>query len=336
MKWQVGLICSWFVVAGTAQAQGVVNIYNSRHYGSDEILYAGFTQATGIQVNVVEGSHDALIQRLASEGENTQADILITVDAARLALAASQDLLRPVTSQVLRESVPEHLRDPGGLWYGISMRARVLIYAKDRVDPSELSTYEALAEPQFRGRILTRSSSNVYSQSLLGSLLNVHGAEGVEAWTRNFVANFARPPEGGDTDQIRAVAAGVGDIAISNTYYLGRLVGSDKPEDQEVAAKVAVFFPNQGDRGTHVNISGVGMTRHARNPENALKLMEYLVTEGQRYLADVNFEYPVNPTVAPHPVLQAFGEFAQDRLNAATYAANAVEAMKIADRAGWK
>ncbi len=333
---QLGLLCGWLAVMATAHAEGVVNVYNARHYGTDVQLYEDFTKTTEIRVNVVEGSHDALIQRLAAEGENTQADMLITVDAARLALAASQGLFQPVTTPILRASVPEHLRDPDHLWHGLSMRARVLVYAKDRVNPDELSTYEALAEPQFKGRVLTRSSNNVYSQSLLGSLLNAHGPAVVEQWSVGLVANLARPPEGGDTDQIKAVAAGVGDIAISNTYYVGRLIGSKKPEDQAVAAKVGVFFPNQADRGTHVNVSGAGITAQAPNKDNAIKLLEYLVSTGQRYFADVNFEYPVNPKIPPHPVLTAFGGFKQDRLNAATYAKNAVEATKIADRAGWK
>lgn len=320
----------------TAQAQEVVNVYNARHYGTDQQLYEGFTEATGIEVNVVEGNHDELIQRLLTEGANTPADLFITVDAGRLALAAQQDLLQGVDSPILLEAVPEHLHHPDGLWYGISARARVIVYAKDRVDPTALSTYEGLADPQWEGRVLVRSSNNIYNLSLVGSIIEAVGPEATEAWANGMVNNFARPPEGGDTDQIRAVAAGQGDVAIVNTYYVGRLLSSDDPDDVAVGEAVGVFFPNQDDRGTHVNISGAGVTKFAPHRENAIKLLEYLVTDGQRYFADVNHEYPVNADLEPHPVLKGFGEFKQDPLNAATYAGNSIEAAKIMDRAGWK
>ena len=320
----------------TVHAQEVVNVYNSRHYGTDQQLYDAFTEATGIEVNVVEGNHDELIQRLAQEGENTPADLLITVDAGRLAFAAEQDLLQAVETETLLEAVPENLRHPDGLWYGISARARVIVYAKDRVDPANLSTYEALADPEWEGRVLVRSSNNIYNLSLVGSIIEAVGPETTEEWAEGMVNNFSRPPEGGDTDQIRAVAAGQGDVAIVNTYYVGRLLSSDDPEDVAVGEAVGVFFPNQDGRGTHVNISGAGVTKHAPNRDNAVALLEYLVTDGQRYFADVNHEYPVNAEVEPHPVLQAFGEFEQDPLNAATYADNSIEAAKIMDRAGWK
>ncbi|MGF1526692.1 MAG: Fe(3+) ABC transporter substrate-binding protein [Candidatus Competibacterales bacterium] len=324
-------------VAPTVWAQGeMVNVYNSRHYGTDKELYAAFTEATGIEVNVVEGKHDELIQRLANEGENTQADLLITVDAGRLSLAATKDLLQGVETETLQGAVPEHLRHPEGLWYGISMRARVLVYDKEDIDPSDLSTYEALADDQYEGQVLSRSSNNVYTQSLVASILAANGPEQTEAWAVGVVENFARPPQGGDTDQIRAVAAGQGDVAISNTYYVARLLNSDQAEDRQVGEQVGVFFPNQDDRGTHVNISGAGVTRYAPNRDNAVELLEYLVTEGQRYFADVNFEYPVNPEFEPHPTLQTFGDFKQDTLNASVYGENSAEAVMIMDRAGWK
>ena len=322
--------------ATSASAEEVVNIYNSRHYASDKQLYEAFTKATGIQVNVVEGKHEELMQRLTSEGAKSPADVLITVDAGRLAQVATENLLQPVSTPVLEKAIPAHLRHPDGLWYGLAVRARVLVYAKGRINPAQLSTYEALAEPQFKGQILTRSSNNSYTLSLVGSILAANGPEKTEAWAKGLVANFARPPEGGDTDQIKAVAAGQGGIALANTYYLGKLIASSKPEDRAVAEKVAAFFPNQQDRGTHVNISGAGVAKHAPHRDNAIKLIEYLATDGQRYCADVNFEYPVNPAMKPHPILAAFGEFKQDTLNAATYAANSIEAAKIMDRAGWK
>lgn len=318
-------------------AQEVVNVYNSRHYGTDQQLWDGFKAQTGIQVNAVQGTHEQLIQRMQSEGANSPADVFITVDAGRLAQASNLGLLQPVTSPVLEAAIPAHLRDPEGLWYGMAMRARILAYAKDRVDPSTLSTYEALAEPRFKGKILVRSSTNVYNLSLVGSILEANGPEATEAWCRGLVENMARPPEGGDTDQLRAVAAGVGDIAISNTYYLARLAASDKPEDQEVAEKVAPFFPNQDGRGTHVNVSGAAVVKTAPNKENAIKLLEYLASpEAQRYFADVSLEYPANPEVKPHPVLASWGEFKQDTLNPSVYAKNASEAARIMDRCGWK
>jgi iron(III) transport system substrate-binding protein len=324
------------VAAGGAQAQEV-NIYNARHYGTDQQLWDAFTKETGIAVNVVEANHDELIQRLEAEGANSPADIFITVDAGRLALAAEKNLFESVKSPVLEADVPAHLRHPDGLWYGLAMRARVLVYDKERVNPTDLSTYEDLADPKYAGKIVVRSSTNVYNLSLMGSIIAADGAEKAEAWAKGLVANMARPPEGGDTDQLKAVAAGIGDIAISNTYYLARLLASDKAEDRAIGEKLAVFFPNQGDRGTHVNISGAGVLKSAPNKDNAVKLLEFLVSpEAQRYFADISFEYPVNPAVKPHPVLAGFGEFKQDTLNAATFAANSLEASKIMDRAGWK
>jgi iron(III) transport system substrate-binding protein len=320
-----------------AGAAEVVNLYNSRHYGTDQALWEGFTKQTGIQVNVVDGTHEQLIQRMQSEGANSPADVFITVDAGRLAQASGLGLLQPIESKTLDALIPENLRDPDGLWYGLAKRARVLVYAKDRLDPAQLSTYEALAGPEFKGKVLVRSSTNVYNLSLVGSILAANGPEATETWCEGLVANMARPPEGGDTDQLKAVAAGVGDVAISNTYYFARLLASAKPEDQAVGEQLAVFFPNQEDRGTHVNVSGAGVLKTAPNQDNAVKLIEYLASpEAQRYFADVSFEYPANPEVAPHPVLAEWGEFKQDPLNPTLYAKNSAEAAMITDRCGWK
>jgi iron(III) transport system substrate-binding protein len=331
------LAAALLALAGPAQAQEVVNVYNSRHYGTDQQLWDGFKAQTGVQVNVVQGTHEQLIQRMQSEGANSPADVFITVDAGRLAQASGLGLLQPVTSPDLEAAIPAHLRDADGLWYGMAMRARIIAYAKDRVDPSTLSTYEALAEPQFKGKVLVRSSTNVYNLSLVGSILEANGLEATEAWCEGLVENMARPPEGGDTDQLKAVAAGVGDVAISNTYYLARLAVSDKPEDKEVAEKVAVFFPNQDGRGTHVNVSGAAVIKTAPNKDNAVKLLEYLAApEAQRYFADISLEYPANPEVKAHPVLASWGEFKQDTLNPSVYAKNAPEAAMLMDRCGWK
>jgi iron(III) transport system substrate-binding protein len=324
-------------LATTARAQGEVNVYNSRHYTTDTQLWDAFTQATGVKVNVISADHDQLIQRLIQEGDNTPADVLITVDAGRLVFAADNNLFASVRSAAIEQAVPAHLRDPDGKWFGLAYRARVLVYHKDRVKPAELSTYEALAEPVWRNRLLVRSGTNIYNLSLMGAVIAVHGVEKAEAWGRGIVANLARPPQGGDTDQIKALAAGQGDVALSNHYYFARLAASQKAEDQAVVADLNVFFPSLADRGTHVNISGAGVVRAGKNQANAIRLIEFLVTpQAQTYFANVNFEYPVNPSVPPHPVLAAWGSFKQDQLNPAVYAANSAEAAKIMDRVGWK
>jgi iron(III) transport system substrate-binding protein len=324
-------------IGSAAGAAEIVNIYNSRHYGTDQQLWDDFTKATGIQVNVVDGTHEQLIQRMQAEGANSPADVFVTVDAGRLAQASGLGLLQSIESELLDSRIPENLRDPDGLWYGLAMRARVLVYAKDRLNPSQLSTYEALAEPAMKGKVLVRSSTNVYNLSLVGSILAADGPEATERWCEGLVANMARPPEGGDTDQIKAVAAGVGDVAISNTYYLARLLASTKPEDKAIGEQLAVFFPNQGDRGTHVNVSGAGVLKTAPNRENAIKLIEFMTSpRAQRYFADVSLEYPANPEVPPHPVLAAWGTFKQDPLNPTLYAKNSAEAAMITDRCGWR
>lgn len=333
------LVMGALTLAGIApaHAEGQLNIYNARHYGTDDQLWEGLGKALSVEVNVVSGAHDELIQRMIAEGENSPADLFITVDAGRLAFATDRGIFQPVTSPVLEADVPAHLREPSGLWYGLAMRARVILYAKDRVPPGAIQTYEELADPAWKGKVVIRSSSSVYNLSLLGSIIAADGAEKAEAWCRGLVDNMARPPEGGDTDQIEALAAGVGDLAVSNTYYLARLGAAGKADDKATFDKVGVVFPNQDGRGTHVNVSGAGVLRYAPNKDNAVRALEYLVSpEAQRYFADVSLEYPANPAVAPHPVLASFGTFKQDRLNAATYAANSAEAAQIADRCGWK
>ncbi|MBD0362747.1 MAG: Fe(3+) ABC transporter substrate-binding protein, partial [Coleofasciculus sp. C3-bin4] len=251
-----------------------LNLYSARHYDTDNALYESFTKKTGIKVNLVEAEADQLIERIKSEGTNSPADVLITVDAGRLARAKEAGVLQPVSSKVLESAVPASLRDPDGHWFGLSKRARVIVYNKDKVKPSDLSTYEALTDPKWKGRILVRSSNNVYNQSLVGSMLEVNGPQKTEEWARGVVANFARPPEGNDTAQIKAVAAGQGDIAIANSYYVARLLKSDKPEDKAIAQKIGVFFPNQNERGAHVNISGGGVVKTAPNKEGAIKFLE--------------------------------------------------------------
>jgi iron(III) transport system substrate-binding protein len=324
-------------LSGAARAQGEVNLYSSRHYNTDEKLYSEFTAKTGIKINRIEDDADKLIQRMKAEGPNSPADVFISVDAGRIQRAAEDGLLQPVKSPALEMAIPAHLRDPEGLWFGFSKRARVIVYARDRVKPAELSTYEALADAKWKGRIAVRSSTYIYNQSLVGSMLAALGPEKTEAWAKGFAANFARPPKGGDRDQISAVAAGEADVAISNTYYLAHMLNSKKPEEKAAAEKAAVFFPNQDGRGTHVNISGGGVARHAKNKDNAVRFLEYLVSpQAQAYFAEGNYEYPVVADVKASPVIAAWGAFKEDQLNARIYAKNNAEALKIMDRAGWK
>ncbi|GAB4381342.1 MAG: Fe(3+) ABC transporter substrate-binding protein [Elainellaceae cyanobacterium] len=319
-----------------AQGGGEVNLYSARHYDTDNSLYQSFTEATGFRVNLIEAEADPLIERIKSEGSNSPADVLITVDAGRLWRAEQEGLFEPVQSTLLQEAVPSNVRHPQGLWYGLSKRARVIMYNKDQVNPAELSTYEDLADPKWRGQILVRSSTNIYNQSLVGSIMEANGAQATEEWARGMVANFARPPEGNDTAQIQACAAGVGNLAIANTYYLMRLAKSDNPEDQAVAEKIGVFFPNQRDRGTHVNISGAGVLKTAPNKQAAVRFLEHLVSpEAQAIFAQGNNEYPVVEGVELDPVVASYGSFKEDQLNASVFGQNNDEALRLMDRAGW-
>lgn len=323
---------------GIAAAQDkVLNLYSSRHYDTDEALYAEFTKQTGIKINRLEAKEDELLQRMKAEGDKSPADVMITVDAGRLWRAQEMGLLQPIRSAALEKQIPAHLREPDGHWFGFSKRARVLVVNKDKVKAGEITRYEDLADAKWKGRVLIRSSTNVYNQSLVGSMIATLGEPATEAWAKAVVANMARPPKGGDTDQIKAVAAGEGDVAVSNTYYLARLIGSKKPEDQAVAAKVAVIFPNQNDRGTHVNVSGAGVAKYAPNKANAVKFLEYLASkQAQEYFAKGNYEFPVVGGVALHPVIAAWAEFKEDQLNAAVFGKNNEAALKLMDRAGWK
>jgi iron(III) transport system substrate-binding protein len=323
--------------AGAEESAGVVNVYSHRHYEADRELFRRFTEQTGIRVNVVTASADELITRLENEGAASPADVLITVDAGRLHRAKARGLLQPVRSATLEENVPDHLRDPAGEWYGLTQRARVLVYHKGRVRPETLSSYEALAGPEWRGRVLIRSSSNVYNQSLLASLLAHDGAEASARWAEGIVTNMARSPSGGDTDQIKAVAAGAGDVAVVNTYYLANLVASENAEERRVAEQLGVFFPNQDGRGTHVNVSGAGVTRSSKNVQNAVRLLEYLSgDEAQRVFTETIHEYPVKRGVEWPAILREWGEFRADTLELSVLGERNDEAVRIFDRSGWR
>ena len=322
---------------GEAEDAEVVNLYSARHYDVDEQLYETFEAETGIQVNVLEGQPDELIERIKNEGERSQADVFVAVDAGRLWRAQEAEIFQPVDSEVLRSAVPESLREPSGLWFGLTTRSRLLVYNKSAVQPDELSTYEDLADPKWKGRVCVRSSQNVYNQSLVGSMIETMGAEATEKWAKGLVANFARQPEGGDVDQIKAVAAGQCDVAIVNHYYWARLAKSDDAGDRDVVEKTALFFPNQGDRGMHVNISGMGLVAGAPHPENGVAFMEFLVSpEAQRVFAQSNNEYPVVEGVELEPIVAELGEFKVDTVNVTSYGRNSPQVNEIVDRAGWE
>ncbi len=292
-----------FVLTGlsSAFADEVVNVYSARHYDTDMAMYERFTEETGIKVNLIEGSSDALIERIKSEGQFSPADMLITVDAGRLWRAEKEGIFQPVDSAVLSERIPAHLRHPEGEWFGLSKRARVIAHKKDMALPAGFGTYEALADEAFRGQVCMRSSGNIYNLSLMASLIDAHGAPAAEAWAKGVVANFARTPQSNDTGQLKAVASGECTITIANTYYLGRLMASTKPEDKALMANLEIVFPNQDGRGTHVNISGAGVTKYAPNRENAIRFLEYLTSDfAQRLFAEGNNEYPISgPTTGP-------------------------------------
>ena len=323
------------LLAGAAQA-AEINIYSGRHYQTDEQLYSGFTKQTGIRINRIEDDAEKLATRIENEGANSPADVLITVDAGRLWRADTKGLFQPVKSAVLESRIPASLRSPDGDWFGFSTRARVIFYNKEMVKQPP-RTYEALADPAYKNMICIRSGSNMYNLSLLGSLIEHNGAAKAEEWAKGVVANFARAPKGGDSDQIRAAAVGECGIAVANTYYFVRFMKSDKADDRKVAETLGVVFPNQDGRGTHVNISGAGVLKHAPNKDAAVKFLEYLASdEAQHYFASGNNEYPAVPGVAIDSAVASLGTFKQDELNVAALGNNQEEAQKIYDRVGWK
>ncbi|HRP96309.1 MAG TPA: Fe(3+) ABC transporter substrate-binding protein [Rhodocyclaceae bacterium] len=321
--------------AGYAGADEI-NIYSARHYQTDEALYGEFTRLTGIKVNRIEAKDDELVERLRNEGANSPADVLITVDASRLAMADDLGLFAPVESAVLEERVPDHLRTD--TWIAFSTRARVIVYNPDLVEAKQVQSYEGLADPALKGKVCTRSGSHPYNLSLGAALINHIGADKTEEWAKGVVANFARSPRGGDTDQIRAVAAGECGVAIANSYYFARLMNSEKPEDQKVVESVRFVWPNQDSWGTHINVSGAGMLKHAPNKEAAVKFLEYLTSDqAQIYFADGNNEWPVVASVkTANKALEKLGEFKADTLPISALAAEIANAQRIYDRAGYR
>lgn len=321
-------------LAGPAEE---VNVYSGRKEALIKPLFDEFTKDTGIRVNLVTGKADALIKRLELEGENSPADLLLTVDAGRLYRAKELGLLQAITSVKLDETVPENYRDPQGYWYGLSVRARVIVHSRTEIKPAQLSTYEALAGPAWHNQLCVRSSSNIYNQSLVASMLAHHGLEETESWIRGLVGNFARDPKGGDRDQIKAVAAGQCNLALVNTYYLAGMLSSGIDAEVDAANQVALFWPNQDGRGAHVNVSGAGVTRSARHGEAAVRLLEFLVSvPAQEWYGKTNSEFPVREGLSGDSTLQSWGAFKADDLNLAILGEKNQDAVRAMDRAGWK
>jgi iron(III) transport system substrate-binding protein len=314
-----------------------VNVYSARKEALILPLLEKFKAETGIGFNLITAKADALLKRLESEGHSTPADLFITTDAGRLQRARQAGVLQPIQNEILNQRIPQNLRDPENYWFGLSQRARVIFYAAAKVSPDELSTYEALADDKWKKRICIRSSGNIYNQSLVASMIEARGVEKTETWAKGLVGNFARNPAGGDTDQLRAASAGLCDIAIANTYYFGRLVKSQKEKDQQVVKNLKVFWPNQNDRGAHVNVSGAGITKYAKHREAAERLLEFLVNpESQTWYGEVNNEYPVVSDAKISPLLNSFGNFKADTLNLSRLGENNRAAVELMDRAGWR
>jgi iron(III) transport system substrate-binding protein len=332
------LVVAALVLTSVSAMAAEVNVYSARKEKLIKPLLDRFTAQTGIETNLVTAKADKLLTRLKNEGRNTPADLFITVDAGRLYRAKQAGVLASINNQVLNAAVPAHLRDPQGQWVGLSQRARVIFYAKGRVKASELSTYEDLASDKWRKRICIRGSSNIYNQSLVASIIAADGKDAAQLWANAMVKNMARPPQGGDRDQIKAAAAGQCDLAIANTYYYGKMLTSKKDKVQLKAAQaMGLFWPNQQGRGAHVNISGAGVTKYAKNRDNAIKLLEFLVSpQAQKWYAEVNFEYPVRAGVEVSDLVKSWGEFKSDKLNLDLLGQHNAEAVRIMDRAGWK
>jgi len=320
-----------------AQADaGEVNVYSARHYPSDQTLFDMFTKETGITVNAIQGVAEELMQRQQMEGDSSPADVLITVDAGNLWRATEANLLQPVRSEILEKEIPHNLRDPGNLWFSFSTRARVILRDKNKVQDGDIATYEGLADPKWQGKVLITTSNSIYNQSLLASIIEADGSEKAEAWAKGLVGNLARKPEGADTEQVLALAAGVGEIAVSNSYYYGRLLGRDE-ETRKKLDHIGIVFSNQSDRGTHINVSGGGVAAYAPNKANAIKFLEFLVSpEAQKVFADANYEFPIRAGVAPIDIVQAWGTFKTDPVNVSALGKNNAEAVRIMDRAGWR
>ena len=316
-----------------------INLYSQRHYEVDKLQYKKFEESTGIKVNVIKANADELIERMKNEGKNSPADLFITVDVGKLYQASQMGLLQKIKIPSILDKVSKDLIDKNEFWVPITYRSRIIVHSKDRVNASELSTYENLADEKWKGRVLVRSSSNAYNQALMSSIIANLGADNAVKWSEALVENFARDPKGSDRDQVKAIASGQGDIAIVNSYYIGLLLSSDKEEEINAGESISVFFPNQGPngRGSHINVSGIGLAMNSPNKENALELINYLISdEAQKTYVSNSFEYSVNPNIEPDEIVQKWGEFKRDSLDLNMLGKYRKDAIRIFDKTGWK
>lgn len=338
------LLLLGFQASASAQSSNekILNLYSARHYQTDEALYSNFTKSTGIKINRIEADDNALIERLNSEGSKSPADVILLVDAARLWRAQVNGFFKPIQSKYLNDRIPLNLRakadSDGTMWFGFSTRARIVVYNKNTVKPGDVNTYEKLAEPMNKGKVCTRSGSHPYMLSLLGALIERNGEKATELWASGMVANMARSPKGGDTDQIRAVASGECGVALTNSYYLARVMRSTKPEDMALMSKIGFVWPNQNDGGVHINIAGGGVAKNAPHPLAALQFLEYLAGDSaQTYLADGNNEWPAVASVrVDNPALKELGPYQSEKVSVASIGLNQIAAQKILDRVGYK
>jgi iron(III) transport system substrate-binding protein len=332
------LLVTAFSIGESAAQEKVLNLYTARHYSTDESFYTGYTKATGIKINRIEGGEDALFERIKAEGANSPADVFLTVDAARLWRAEQAGIFTPLKSAVLEKRIPAAFRDADNKWFGFSARARVIAHDKSKIKPAELARYEDLASPKWKGQICVRPSSHPYNLSLISSMINHLGEEKATEWARGVTANLARPPRGGDTDQLKGVEVGECSIAISNHYYYLRLMRSQKPEERALVEKVGIIWPNQADRGTHINISGGGLLAQAPNRDAGVKFLEYLASDSaQTLFANGNNEWPiVQGAKLDNSALESLGKFKTDPLPLARLGKSQAAAQRIADKVGWK
>jgi iron(III) transport system substrate-binding protein len=331
------MICVVFGAFTPAIAADELNIYSARHYDSDQLLYDGFQEATGIPVNVIEGDGPELLARMKAEGKSSPADVFLTVDAGNLWLAEKEGLFQPAQSKVLDARVPASLKSPKNLWFGFSTRARLIFVNPKRVDPNLVQTYDSLADPKLKGKICMRSSSAVYNLSLMGALIQRWGPQKAEAWAKGVVKNFARPPQGADTTLLQSVAAGECGVTLANHYYFLRLQNSKVKGEKDAAAKLTAIFPDQDDFGTHVNVSGAGVMASSPHKAVAVRFLEYMASDAaQNIIANANYEFPAVASVKRSPELSALGTFKADPLNVSFYGQNQAQAQAIFDRAGWR
>ena len=324
------------VLSPVLQAQEV-NIYSAREENLIKPILDRFSAETGIQVNLITGGADELITRIEREGVNSPADVLLTVDVGRLHRAREQGILRSIDSDLLEQRIPVQYRDSGNQWFAMSLRSRVIVYDLARVNPADLSSYAELANPRWRGKVCVRSSSNIYNQSLVAAMISHQGVEATEAWARGLVANFGRPPQGGDRDQVSAIVAGQCDLALINTYYLAGMLASTTGDDRRTAMQVGLFWPDQMGHGAHINISGAGVTTNAPNAEAAVRLLEFLVSdESQAWYAEANNEFPIRPGIDVSETLRSWGTFKADSIALEELGIHNAEAVRLMDRAGWR